>query len=44
MYRGKKHDHNAVWQIFILELRCLALQLVTSHTFFFLSYVINWEF
>ena len=31
MHRGMKRDHNAVWRIFFLELRCLclALQLVT---------------
>ena len=29
MHRGMKRDHNAVWRIFFLELRGLALQLVT---------------
>ena len=38
MHRGKKRDHNAVWQIFFLELRCLALlQLVTLPNVIFLS-------
>ena len=37
MHRGMKRDHNAVWGIFFLELRCLALQLVTMPYVIFLS-------
>ena len=37
MHRGMKRDHNAVWQIFFLDLRSLALKLVTLPYVIFLS-------